>query len=534
MISDKILWDDHDIQDSFNEYIHIVYGEDPPIAFKNLDAIYRRSDISFRFNNYFKLQNWLLDPHLHQHIITFDNKAYYEQKGHYDYEWVEVTRGSTSCHINYYEDPVGIETEEKKKLEDSYSEGFSKGFPRDVNFSTRTPQPYGCWFYMLSGTGIYVNIGKSLVAHKRSNALQMLGLPCPDPPHCYFGPDDFNICIKVIEKGYDSMQIFESHDRNVHELVYCTGNCATQSVNTSCPPLELRTGWNGTKKCSCSENYPILNCNNKITDVTDCHKIQTEKYRIKQTCYFEDFNWMNEFSTSWDGSIAIFLIWDRHGVVETFPKVKSVLDEFHNGGWSTILVHSGDFTASRVLNLNYSYILKSIDDLGFDIVPILRKSERSLYLERKSQSRVGMLSLTLPGLLRSTVVKKAGVKIGFISYTFYKMNIDKIDDMVQIIIDEALCLKRLSDIIVLISSSEIYVDTYIFQKVNKFVDIILGGNSDENKSCDNKWHTNNDSVIIHCSRDSSFLTMVSIDVIDKRNYGLKSRIIDLMQWPKTL
>jgi hypothetical protein len=50
-----------------------------------------------------------------------------------------------------------------------------------------------------------------------------------------------------------------------------------------------------------------------------------------------------------------------------------------------------------------------------------------------------MLSLTLPGLLRSTVVKKAGVKIGFISYTFYKMNIDKIDDMVQIIIDEALC-----------------------------------------------------------------------------------------------
>ena len=90
--------------------------------------------------------------------------------------------------------------------------------------------------------------------------------------------------------------------------------------------------------------------------------------------------------------------------------------------------------------------------------------------------------------------------------------------------------KWLSDIIVLISSSEIYVDTYILQKVNKFVDIILGGNSDENKSCDNKWHTNNDSVIIHCSRDSSFLTMVSIDVIDKGNYGLKSRIIDLMQW----
>ena len=49
-----------------------------------------------------------------------------------------------------------------------------------------------------------------------------------------------------------------------------------------------------------------------------------------------------------------------------------------------------------------------------------------------------MLSLILPGLLRSKV-KKAGVMIGFILYTFYKMNLDKIDDMVQIIIDEALC-----------------------------------------------------------------------------------------------
>jgi len=460
---------------------------------------------------------------MQKHFITFANKAYYEQKGYHDYEWVEVTRGSTSCHITYYVPPVGILTEEKKKIEDSYQEGFSKGFPADKNFSAREPKPYGCWFYMLSGTGIYVNIGKSLVAHRRSSALQMLGLPCPDPPHCYSGSNDFNICTKVIEKGYDSIQIFESHDRNVHELIYCTGHCSTKSVNTSCPPLELRTGWNASKHCSCNNDYPILNCNSKITDVFDCHSIQTQKYRIKQTCYFEDFNWINEFTTSWEGSIAVYVLWDRHGVDETSPKVKSILNQYHSGGWHTVLVHSGDFTASQ--NFNFSYILKSLNNLDFDIVPILRKSESSL--EYKSQSKINMLSLTIPGLLRSVVIKRAGVKIGFISYTLYKMNIDNLDDMVQVILDEALCLKRISDIIVLISSSEIYVDRYIFQKVRKFVDIILGGNADENKSCDDDWHANNDSVIIHSRRDGSFLTAASIDVIDKSNYALKSKIIDL-------
>jgi hypothetical protein len=47
-----------------------------------------------------------------------------------------------------------------------YFEGLSYGWPfATEEFKKRTLQPYGCWFYMLRGSGIYVNIGKTLVVY---------------------------------------------------------------------------------------------------------------------------------------------------------------------------------------------------------------------------------------------------------------------------------------------------------------------------------------------------------------------------------
>lgn len=122
--------------------------------------------------------------------------------------------------------------------------------------------------------------------------------------------DAFMICRKVIEKGYDSIQIYNNEPPyKQEEFIYCTGKCATEPVASACPPLELKTGWNATKDCVCNDTFPIINCNNKITDTADCYDIQELEYRPKQTCYFEDFNWINNFETDWDGSIAIFFSW---------------------------------------------------------------------------------------------------------------------------------------------------------------------------------------------------------------------------------
>ena len=527
---EKILWQNN-VKDSFSEYINAVYGEVPNVTLKNkLDTVYRRLDVSFRFQNPYLKRNLLIDPHMQNHFITFQNIDYYNPSIIKNYEWVEVTRGSTGCHIyGYMPDLDHLSKEKLEQIEEFYYEGFSKGFPLDKDFEKREPQPYGCWFYILRGTGIYVNVGKTLVANSRSDAFYILNLTCINPPYCYGGENDFNICSKVIEKGYDSIQIYNSHDRKVHELAYCGGECALQRVSSSCPPLELRTGWNATKECICNSSYPIVNCNNEITDITDCHDIKSQKYKVKETCYFEDFDWINEFQTKWDGSIGILFFWGRHNIAETLPKIKKFVEEQQRGGWQTVLVDSGDFSVQKKYDHSISYILTAMNDAGFDIVPILRNSEYDIMLKSKHKLKFHLLSLTLPEFLRSVIVTRAGVKIGFISFTAHEFLLDDLELLAQLIIDEALCLKRSADIIILISGAALFIDEFIAHKVNTYVDIILGGNSQTMSSCNGKWHSSNDNVIIHSGHESSFLTMISIDVFDKNNYLFQSKILDVVQ-----
>ena len=49
------------------------------------------------------------------------------------------------------------------------------------------------------------------------------------------------------------------------------------------------------------------------------------------------------------------------------------------------------------------------------------------------------------------------------------------------------------------------------------------------KNCDGKWHTSN-NVIIHSNNKSSYLGMISINIIDKQNYALQSKIIDIINY----
>lgn len=372
-----------------------------------------------------------------------------------------------------------------------------------------------------------------MVADSRKDSFRLLDLPCYESAYdrldCVAPSSDFEFCSRIIEKGYDSMQIYNSQWQKFNELVICTDQCEVQPVKSSCPPLELRTGWNATKTCSCNENYPILNCNNSITDALDCHHIEKEpEYKVKQTCYFSDFNWINTFQKNWSGATAIFVLWDRHGFKETLPKIKTILDVHKNGGWSYILAYSGDFSAQQ--NYNKSAVLDVMDMIGFQILPILRQSESEHMLKNKKKYQFHMLSLIQQGFLKSVIIKSAEVKFGLMSYSVSHIKdaiISSIDELVQLIIDEALCLKRTADIIVLLSSADITIDKYVSQKVSSFVDIIVGGNSKDQVSCHDKWHTSNDNVVIHSQTDGSYLTMISVDQIDQDKYSFKSKIVDL-------
>jgi hypothetical protein len=72
-----------------------------------------------------------------------------------------------------------------------------------------------------------------------------------------------------------------------------------------------------------------------------------------------------------------------------------------------------------------------MDILGFDIVPILRNSEYEEMIKNKDEFKFHMLSLTIPDFIRSVIIRRDCVKIGFISYSLNDMNID---DLVQLII----------------------------------------------------------------------------------------------------
>lgn len=49
-------------------------------------------------------------------------------------------------------------------------------------------------------------------------------------------------------------------DRDLTELVVCTGACASEELCGVCPPLELRTGAEASERCQCDETGGMLNC----------------------------------------------------------------------------------------------------------------------------------------------------------------------------------------------------------------------------------------------------------------------------------
>jgi hypothetical protein len=183
-----------------------------------------------------------------------DTYFHHSGKSYQDNEWAEVTRYSTYF-LNSY-----------KETEEVWEEGLSRGFPGRSKYNS-TKVAYGCWFYLAQGSGIFVNVGRTLVVSDKykSTLFQELGLtPRGCLPtdgtgrSCY----DRYICTAALAQGYDSVQV-----TGRSELVICGGKCATQSLQYTCPPLELRSGIDASRACNCSDESHLLNCGNQPDSV---------------------------------------------------------------------------------------------------------------------------------------------------------------------------------------------------------------------------------------------------------------------------
>ena len=135
---------------------------------------------------------------------------------------------------------------------------------------------YGCWFWPVRGSGIFVNVGRSLRSPNKGTAAQLLGTP----PH-----DEF-FANATRAHGFSSLQIkaggkqyggrnnrFHMKTMPAFELLLTGRGCVGESTEPekkvqirrnltgACTPLPTRTGWNASRPCRCSdEASPILNC----------------------------------------------------------------------------------------------------------------------------------------------------------------------------------------------------------------------------------------------------------------------------------
>ena len=123
---------------------------------------------------------------------------------------------------------------------------------------------YGCWFWPAKGTGVFVNVGRSLRVADRCEAHKVLGIARVDnlagDHHCDKPPGDRLYCERARRRGFDSIQIAQSHAIHTPEIIMCTGKCMTEAVFGACPPLDMQDA--SGAPCKCKEDLGAVNCGN--------------------------------------------------------------------------------------------------------------------------------------------------------------------------------------------------------------------------------------------------------------------------------
>ena len=175
---------------------------------------------------------------------------------HSDGSWVEVTRWASKCALH----PSVMRCDGRQPA--TMSRGGQK----------TGPWTYGCWFFLVGrGTGVYVNVGRSMRFQSRAHLSRHFGLQ--DRFSNYYQPD-FEWCKHALKLGYDSIlvgsensstwrpqsRLGELPEHSQAELVICSGQCNERRACDACPPVEMRTGIAAQLPCACDPRTPILNC----------------------------------------------------------------------------------------------------------------------------------------------------------------------------------------------------------------------------------------------------------------------------------
>ena len=119
----------------------------------------------------------------------------------------------------------------------------------------------GTWFLSAPGSGIFIDMGKTIQLNSRHEFVKRFALPIALPKSYPFALDYTNLtCVTAQKYGYDTVQF---KMRPMLEIVNCRKSLTNmkQHLDDACArPLPL---WKDARKretCKCNNNYPILNC----------------------------------------------------------------------------------------------------------------------------------------------------------------------------------------------------------------------------------------------------------------------------------
>jgi hypothetical protein len=181
----------------------------------------------------------------------------------------------------------------------------------------------GCWYYAMKGSGVFLELGRSLVAYGRTHLAQRLRLHEHNASSLHVNTrwhnnwtwvdvqneinrttawqleNRIDICRFAAPLGYDTVQIADetcysdryggrvkaSNEMASVEIISCYPGCMHMRTRhtfreSPCIPAEpLFTGFDGTRPCLCDDNYPLLNCHNTPCD-TPPFRLQTSQGRF--------------------------------------------------------------------------------------------------------------------------------------------------------------------------------------------------------------------------------------------------------------
>lgn len=172
-----------------------------------------------------------------------------------------------------------------------WKEGFSTGWLGNQSGRAKAT-PFGCWFFLAPGSGVYLNVTRTLAVRSREDLFELWELP---KRHHTNGAHDAHLCSAARSRGYRTIQISQRaglsiaraqnrqwgtwHDgpqMSPPELLLCDEDCMQVESTNACPTSTIlhqvdAANVGGASSaafvpCKCNAESPLLSCDSAVHD----------------------------------------------------------------------------------------------------------------------------------------------------------------------------------------------------------------------------------------------------------------------------